>query len=271
MKRIICGIVLCLSLTGAGFAVELDGVRDAGVMSVAVYEDFAPFSDESRGIDREIATKLGEKLGVKVSFRPFKADENVDDDLRNMVWRGSLLGHGPADVMMHVPVQKEFAQRNERVAIFGAYFRDNLQIARNLERVPELRYLDGLANEIVGVEGDTLGADILASPSGGVRPREVRHYMDIQEAFADLKAGKLGAVLALGSQAQAAMGKEKGFAVELAPLHGRVPPAGWAFGLAVKGEREQLAQALKKAMVELEQDGTLDAIVRAHNVRRVRP
>ena len=94
--------------------------------------------------------------------------------------------------------------------------------------------------------------------------------MDIPGAFADLKAGKLGAVLALGSQAQAAMGKEKGFCRRVGPAPGRVPP-GWAFGLAVKSEQEQLAQALKKAMVEVGAGWNPRRDFRAHNVTASAP
>ena len=49
--------------------------------------------------------------------------DTVEDDLRNAVWKGSYFGGGVADVMMHVPVDRQFAMRNNNVVIFGAYQR----------------------------------------------------------------------------------------------------------------------------------------------------
>ena len=271
MKYALIPLLAALSVASACDARSLDEIRSSGTLSVAVYTKFAPFSDEARGIDIDIARALGEKLGVKVSFLPFDADESMDDDLRNMVWKGTVLGYGPADMMMHVPTEAAFANRNDQVTILGAYFRDTLQIARDLARIPELRTIDALANEPVGVEADSLGAAILASPSGGHRVTDLHHYTDMNEAFHDLKAGTLSAVLALGTQAQAAMSKESGYAVDMAPLAGRVPPAGWTFGLAVKADYKGLAEALDQAMTALEQDGTLDAIFASHGVKRLKP
>jgi len=271
MKYLIAGLVAALTLSTSAQARSLDDVKSSGTLSVAVYNEFAPFSDNNAGIDIDIAKALAEHLGVKATFLPFDADESMDDDLRNMVWRGTLLGYGPADVMLHVPTEPMFANRNEQVKIFGAYFRDTMQIARNLERIPELRDMGVLDNEPVGVEQDSLGASLLATPFGGHRVSDLHHYNTMDEAFNDLKAGKVSAVLALGSQAQAAMGKVEGFRVEMAPLPGRVPPAGWEFGLAVKSEYGDLAGALDKAMADLAADGTLDRIFAEHGVKRFAP
>jgi len=271
MKYLIAGLLAALTLNASVQARSLEDIRNTGTMSFAIYKDFAPFSDENKGIDVDIAKALAQRLGVKASFLPFDADESMDDDLRNMVWRGTLLGYGPADVMLHVPTEPIFANRNEQVKITGAYFRDTLQIARNLERVPELRDMGVLDNEPVGVENDSMGASLLATPFGGHRANDLHHYEDMDEAFNDLKAGKISAVLALGSQAQAAMAGTEGFRVEMAPLPGRVPPAGWEYGLAVKSEFPALAEALEKAMAELAADGTLDRIFAEHGVKRFAP
>ena len=43
----------------------------------------------------------------------------MNDDLRNMVWKGHYLGAQPSDVMMHVPVDEHLARANDKVRIFG--------------------------------------------------------------------------------------------------------------------------------------------------------
>ncbi len=98
-------VVLLLALAPLGArANDLADVVKSGQISVALYKEFAPFSDEGKGVDVDIAKALAGKLGVKLAELWFDADENMEDDLRNMVWRGTLFGYGPADFMIHVPV-----------------------------------------------------------------------------------------------------------------------------------------------------------------------
>ena len=47
-------------------------------------------------------------------------DENMNDDLRNMVWKGHYLGYGPADVMLHVPVDNRLMAENDKVQFDAA-------------------------------------------------------------------------------------------------------------------------------------------------------
>jgi hypothetical protein len=75
----------------------------------------------SAGIDIDLARALAGALDLKLSLLPFNADENMNDDLRNMVWKGHYLGYGPADVLMHVPVDRPLMQANPQVQIFAPY------------------------------------------------------------------------------------------------------------------------------------------------------
>ena len=78
----------------------LDKLRLRGTLSVAVYNEMPPFHVKGQGIDVDLAEQLAKALGLKLSLLPFNADENMNDDLRNMVWKGHYLGFGPADVML---------------------------------------------------------------------------------------------------------------------------------------------------------------------------
>jgi polar amino acid transport system substrate-binding protein len=73
---------------------------------VAVYNDMPPFHVAGSGHRRRLAARWRSALGVKLTLLPFNADENMNDDLRNLVWRGHYLGFGPADVLLHVPVDR---------------------------------------------------------------------------------------------------------------------------------------------------------------------
>ena len=103
---------------------DLARIRASGVLKVAVYKDNAPFSDgpvnDMKGLDVSMAAALARQLNLKLSLLPFDAGENMNDDLRNMVWRGHYLGYGPADVMLQVPVDKYLMRSNPPGADPGA-------------------------------------------------------------------------------------------------------------------------------------------------------
>ena len=119
---------------------------------MAVYNDFLPFSDKGAGIDVDLAGALSARLGLKLKLLPFPAGENLDDDLRNMVWKGHYLGYGPADVMLHVPVDKRLMAENDKVQIFAPYHVETVRLVRSAKAIPAFDGLDSLAGKKIGVE-----------------------------------------------------------------------------------------------------------------------
>ena len=121
---------------------DLDKVRASGILKVALYKDNAPYSDgkgqDMTGVDVALAQALATEMGLKLSLLPFDAGEKMNDDLRNMVWRGHYLGYGPADVMLHVPVDKFLMVENRQALIFAPYAREVLVVFHALDRLPTL-------------------------------------------------------------------------------------------------------------------------------------
>src|ERR1035437_5370693 len=66
-------------------------IQHNGILSVALYNDFAPFSNNGKGIDVDLAHALAAKLGVKATPVWFNAGDDVDGDLRKMVWKGTQI------------------------------------------------------------------------------------------------------------------------------------------------------------------------------------
>ncbi|MCG7963221.1 MAG: transporter substrate-binding domain-containing protein, partial [Candidatus Thiodiazotropha taylori] len=112
----------------------LQRIQERGVLEVAVYADFPPFSYRGErgrivGIDVDIAHALAKRLGVVAAIRAVGADENMEDDLRNNVWKGHYLGGGVADVMLHTPFDEAFAEENDRVSFIAPYYREQIVFA----------------------------------------------------------------------------------------------------------------------------------------------
>ncbi len=241
-------------------------IKGRGRLTVAVYHAMPPFHVEGKGIDVEIAAALARALGVEASMLPFPAGENMEDDLRNMVWRGHYLGFGPADVMMHVPVDRPLMAASPRVQIFAPYYRDQVVIARDRQKYPELASLDQLKGGRIAVPGQSLAGWLLIGAEGGrYREQLATKWRDGTEAAMALQRGEFEAAAGHASELESVLGREPRWVIEPLPL----PQArnGWAVGLAVKKEAVDLAQALQGAVNGLASGGQLQQIFAAAGVR----
>jgi ABC-type amino acid transport substrate-binding protein len=247
----------------------LPDILQRGAIRVALYNGLPPFSHAGRGIDVDVAEALAGKLGVALAPLWFDADENMTDDLRNMVWKGHYLGAGPADVMMHAPVDRDYTDANRRVRFVAPYFVERFDIARDARRVPRLDSLEVFASEAIAVESDTWPDSMMLAADGGRYRSNVVHFRTASEAVASLRAGRVSAVLARRSELEAGLNGVPHVEIAAAPLPGGSRE--WTVGLAVKAEHAALASALQQAMSELEAEGALARIFARHGVRRVPP
>lgn len=243
----------------------LEQVRQSGILKVALYKNFAPFSHDGRGVDVDLASALAAKLGVKASLLWFDADENMEDDLRNMVWKGHYLGYGPADVMMHVPIDREYMAKVDKVALFAPYHRERYAFARRIEKLPALETLDALERLPLALEGDTMAASIMLSADGGRYRNQLRITRTAAEAVGMLKSGAVDVALAQQGELEGGVAGDTRYAIDLPP-HPVLQKRQWALGLAVKAGSKDLAEALQKAMNELIADGTVKRIMQQHGV-----
>lgn len=266
MKTKIILTSLLFASFASAWAYDLPQIKEKGRIKVAMYNDYPPFSDKGAGIDVDIANALAKKLGVALDIMGFEADESVDDDLRNVVWKGHYLGYGVADLMLHVPVDPVLSDRNEQSKIFSPYYRESIQVARNLERLPKLDVLEALSNEKIGVEIETAADSFLLSTMGGKLRNNIVHFKTSKEAMAALTGGEVSAVMGTRSDLEAGLvGKAKGFAIDnvLAP---GLPVHGWNIGVAVKAGNDALFKAVDAALTEMTRDGTLKAIFAKHQI-----
>ncbi|MEJ8853309.1 transporter substrate-binding domain-containing protein [Variovorax robiniae] len=247
-------------------AASLERIRERGTLSVGIYKDMPPFHVAGQGIDVQIARALAQSLGVRASLLPFNADENMNDDLRNMVWKGHYLGYGPADVLLHVPVDRPLIEATPQVRILAPYYRERIVVARRLDRLPKLDTLSALGDARVAVPGQSLaGWLMIGADNGAYRNQLDTQWKDGAEAAQALQRGDFAAAAGMASEMESVLRGDARFAIAPIPVP-RAPRDGWAVGLAVKKDATDLAQALQAAMNELGTSGQLRKMFEGANV-----
>jgi ABC-type amino acid transport substrate-binding protein len=264
--------IACAMLSSLALPARADWqkIQQSGSLKVAVYHDFAPFSDKGQGIDVDLAQALAKRLGLQPKLLPFPAGEDLGDDLRNMVWKGHYLGYGPADVMLHVPVDTRLMAQNGKVKIFAPYHVETIRLVRSARAVPLFDGLDSLAGKRIGVEKVSISGMVMLGEGNGRFRENVRIYPSAQEALAQLKAGELDAVLANRSEIEAVMRGDPAFPLNEVAFQ-RLPRSGWAVGMAVREDDTDLARLLQAAVNEMAANGELKAIFAKHGVQVVKP
>lgn len=256
-------------------ALPLRKIRETGFLKVAVYRDFAPWSwkdgEAFTGIDVDLGKALAEKLGVKAQIIDFMADESVEDDLRNMIWRGSLIGGGVADVMMHVPYDPAFAKLIDRAVIVAPYYREGFAMACSREidcDVPPPQF----KGKRLAAELDSIPDFYLTGGFGGVLRSDVRHEMSAKAALDLIPSAKADVVMATRAQVEFALAQPTGkaFKTRKAALPA-LPNPGWDVGLAVKDDSRDLGDQIDEIIVAMRGDGSLDALFARYGVSTKAP
>jgi polar amino acid transport system substrate-binding protein len=253
---------------------SFDSINASGVLKVALYENFPPYSfkqnAQPRGVDYEIAQALAQGLGLKLEVLWAPPGEKLDDDLRDYIWRGhNLRNNQLADVMLRVPYDREYAFKsnefgelaNELVVMFGPYQRERWQVAydrRRLEAVPSVAVFQ---RHPIGVEVESVPSFYLSSVFDGSLSGKTHHYSNPELAFAAMKQGEVDAVMALRGEVQwlyhEAHDPQLALADNAYPKMGRQV---WDIGMAVHESNRQLAYALEEKLEELILAGELKTI-----------
>jgi ABC-type amino acid transport substrate-binding protein len=236
-------------------------LRDKGRLLVGLYQELPPFHDQGHGIDVEIGRSLAAALQLRFEPLPFQAGENMGDDLRNMVWKGHYLGWGPADVLLHVPLDPPLLRANPQVQVVAPYYREGVALALDRAAFPrEVDSLSELNGRRVAVPGLSLaGWLLLGAEGGGLGDSLTTRLPDGVAAAESLKRGEVQAAAGLASELECALRGDARFLIQPLPTP-RAPRDGWAVGCAVRKDADDLAAALQQAMQGLRESGRLRAL-----------
>lgn len=264
-------------LSQAQESTPMEKIKTRGVLKVAVYKENAPYSygatADLRGLDVSLAQALAAKLNLQLALLPFDAGENMNDDLRNMVWKGHYLGYGPADVMLHVPVDRYLMNENKQALIFGAYVREHLVVLHGADKLPDVGAPEDLQGKTIAVEKGSGAASALMGYRGGMLRDKVSIFKDGVDAARMVTSGQFDAAFVSRAQAESAvheMGGKGRWLLSSVSLPG-VMPAGWPLGMAVKADNKELATALDGALASLRQTGELLKLFQLHGLTLAAP
>jgi hypothetical protein len=210
---------------------------------------------------------------------PIGADETIDDDLRNAIWRGPRIGgRGVANVMLHVPVDRGlkvpidmYNPRNELVYFFGPYHVERFAVAVDPARVPADATLAVFQYEAVGVELDSLPDFYLTSAFGGRLRSNVRRFRYVDDGLSAFLDGEVAGFMALRSQLEHALAERATtLRVQEMPLPGLTKPS-WEIGLAAHTNYRRLGYEVGDVVTALVRDGTIPALFADYGVSYEKP
>lgn len=266
-----CSLTLtALLLANPLYAGTLEEVKAKGVLSVSLYKEFPPYSfvteGKQQGVDVAIAEALAKKLGVKSEIRLVGADENVEDDLRNNVWKGHYLGGGVTDVMLHMPYDNAFSEKVDKVKFVAPYQLEQVTFAFDTNKVGKQPTIANFTSEPIGVEIDTLSDFYLLEAMQGQISKNIRHFPNLTQAAEALKKGEISGIMGPRGEIEGVLA-ERSDAIQ---IQGLITPGlgrgSWAMGVAVKAENADLATAVDSAMAEMVKDGTVKKIFEQHKL-----
>ena len=274
LRRRLIGLLGLGALALGGFmspaaARPLDEVKSTGFLRVAVYRSLPPFSSvdekgQPQGIDIDLGQALAKSLGVSVSYFLIRDGDEIADDLRNGVWRGTVVGEQPGDVMMHVPYDKRLEETNDLVRLVAPYHVDRLALAVDPAKEAEAADFGAFEKAYVGVDVGTLADMVLVSTRDKALVNNVRHFRGSKRAFEAYEKGELSGVYGPSSEIEPLVKTSKRPASLLYPKAKLARD--WTIGLAVRINARDLGYALGDEIDRLRDSGELARIFARHGV-----
>jgi polar amino acid transport system substrate-binding protein len=264
-----------LRIDAAG-ARPLDDITASGVLRVIVYDDFAPFAwvdadGTVKGIDADIARAIAAKMSVKPEVIARIAGEEVDDDLRSNIWQGPRTGGAVGDVMMHVPMEKEFIARNNLVGISNAYHHEKVVLAVHPDMADPALGLKAFAKAKLAVQFATSAHYYVMFADDEAYKLNVNPYRKMPDAVESFLARENAGVIGPRSEIEALLGDKRDTVKILEPVFETELRLAWTIGTAVKQDSRDTGYAVGKALREMEASGELAAIFAKYGVTRVAP
>ena len=263
---------------------SIEEIEDSGYMTIAVYENFPPYSykenGELKGIDVDLGKLVAKSLEVEPRWYLTGSDESLSDDLRNTIWKGNLIHKNKADVMFRIPYDYDYLRltdkqtgelETEMVSIKGPYHSEKWVIATHKDKIPKINTLGIFAYHTVAVELDTLPDMYLTGFARGLINKNVKHYFNFLDGVKDFKNKKVDAIAGLKSQLEHLLdynnNKDKYY------ITSKIPQAKshWDIATAVEVSYKPLSYHIDGLIDDNYRNGTIKKIFEKYGVNYLPP
>lgn len=231
---------------GVDFKTQL---KEQGVLNVGSDNDFPPFEEIKAGaktpdgFDVDLYTEVAKRLGLTAKSTTTNFDALFT----------SSIPTGKFDIGVSAITIKE--ARKQTVDFTVPYFKSDLSMAINTEKTPDIKTIDDLADQVVGVQKGTTGEACAKYLKDQGKVKQVKSFDNTGPAIQDLLAGRVGAVINDQPASQ-------GFIDRGAPALkvAEVIKTQEVYGFAVSKEKPDLRKAIDDALTAMMNDGTYATI-----------
>lgn len=270
--------LLLAAAAGSAVARPLDEVKASGELRVVVYEDNAPFSwtDASgvvQGVDADLARAIADELGLRVNLIARIAGEKADDDIRSNIWQGPRTGGLVGDVMMHVPMEREFIARNPLAAISNAYYHEQVVLAVHPDvAVPDdpKAMLTPFRSAKLAVHFATVAHYYAMFADAGAYKTMLNPYLKFPSAAAAFRSRENLGLLGRRAQIEGELRGFPGLKI-VEPAFDTELRMAWTVGTAVKHDSRDTGYAVGNALDALSRRGKVKEIFERHGLTLVPP
>jgi ABC-type amino acid transport substrate-binding protein len=272
-----------LAAFGAGSAIAqetgttgdtLDEIVARGTVKIGLYEDYPPYSymenGEVKGTDAEIGKLIAAALGVKAELQLRRADENVDADLRSHVWRGPVTEQGNVvNVMLHMPIDRELALRNELVVIGGGYASEKVVLGWSKSQLGDIPTMTDFTEYKIAVENDSIADFYLGGIAGGNIVKNILHQPSMARAVQLMRDGEAAGVMGPMAQIEfglADLGERRANYGVGSTMPAGLGQGGWSYGFAVRMNYRDLYYAVEQALADAVAEGRIQKIYESYGL-----
>ncbi|WP_371304236.1 transporter substrate-binding domain-containing protein [Azospirillum sp. B510] len=250
-KTALLGATLLVAGAAAGTAMAdtLADVKKAGVFTVATEMQFPPFdfleNNEYKGVDKDLFDEVAKELGVKAKY--------ID-----LPWTSVLPGLEAKKfdlVIAPVTITKE---RMKRYSFTVPISEATAALMKRADDKTITKPEDIAGKKVGGGKGTSQLAQVKEFGQTLPTPPDVREYVDSNQSYADLAAGRVDAsVNSLPNLNFAAAQRKDTFAVVLPPFG---KPSYFSWVGRPGGDDKSLIEAVNAALVTIQKDGRMATI-----------
>jgi polar amino acid transport system substrate-binding protein len=213
----------------------------SGVLTVGSDTEFPPFESIEKGkavgFDVDLITEIATRIGIpKVDYQTAVFDTIF-----------TALAAGKFDVVVSGVTIR--ADRKKTVDFSDPYYKSDLSLSVSDSDAGTIKGVDDLSGEILGVQSGTT-SETCAKSVLKSKVKDIRSYDTVPDAFTDMAAGRVGAVMIDYPTAKQIIEKRGGSRIV------QIVKTNEDYGIAVAKTNPDLRVAINKALGEMKDDGT---------------